>query len=322
MESSRDRRLDSEAPTDEIDAREANRARRAAGIPADSTPEAGSQPRGAGGRRFWKIAALAVAAGAVVVAAAGILGRPDYTSLDRDYFTALGRAAIDSQAVGRNFQRDLARTALTRTGLVADVAALLRRQERAGAQLASLSPPPRLRTEYEHALLAFELRANGLAGFLEGLRDPRTPATVLAREGYRLITSDVLWLALVQAPTLAELDRERVKLRPPVSTFLASDDAVSADVLARDLARTSVSGAAASGSIGLGSTGPMVSAWQTELDRWLQMTHRSGSIDASGIFDAATQAATVAFQLATGIATDGVVGPVTRAAMVRALVGG
>jgi murein L,D-transpeptidase YcbB/YkuD len=271
---------------------------------------------------LWKVAAFALAAGAIAVAAAATLGGSDYGSLDRAYFTGLEGVAVDSHAVGDAFERDLSRAASTRTGLGADVAALLRRQQSDDAKLESLSPPPRLRGEYEHALAAFELRTSGLAGFQRGLRDPRAPASELAQDGYRLITSDVLWLAFVQTPTLAELGRERVKLRPPSSVFLASHDAVSANALARDLARTAAPRTAGSVSVAFGSAGPAVSNWQTELDRWLQMTHHPGFIGVSGVFDRTTQTATVTFQRAVGISADGVVGPVTRSAMRTALTAG
>jgi peptidoglycan hydrolase-like protein with peptidoglycan-binding domain len=59
----------------------------------------------------------------------------------------------------------------------------------------------------------------------------------------------------------------------------------------------------------LASSGPDVSTWQGLLSA------AGYAVDASGVFDAATDAATRAWQAAKGLVSDGVVGPASWSAM-------
>ena len=272
--------------------------------------------------RTGKLAGLVAAAILVLVLILTLLGGTDYASNDRAYFTSLGVPAADSQSIGRTFQQDLARGGPTRSSLVHQVAGLLRRQQADDTALEALSSPPRLRDEQTQAVTAFLLRASGLSGFLTGLRDSKESAAALSSQGARLLTSDVLWQTFFQLPAAAELQREGVTgLTPPDSSFLTSGDVVSPESLAHDLAAGTASQTPTTTALKLGAHGPQVTSWQHQLVRWLSKTHRTGTVVASGIFDQTTQTATMLFQQVAGIAADGVVGPVTRAAMAHALAG-
>ena len=272
--------------------------------------------------RTGKLAGMVAAAVLVLVLILTLLGGTDYASSDRAYFTSLGVPAADSQSIGRTFERDLVRAGPTRSSLVQQVAALLRRQQADDAALESLSSPPRLRDEQTQAVTAFLLRTSGLSGFLTGLRDPKESAAALSSQGERLLTSDVLWQTFFQAPAADELQRERVTgLTPPGSSFLSSGNLVSPEALAHDLAARTSTQPQTTAALKLGAHGPQVTSWQQQLARWLRKTHRTATVVTSGIFDQATQAATMVFQQVAGISPDGVVGPVTRAAMDQALAG-
>ena len=71
---------------------------------------------------------------------------------------------------------------------------------------------------------------------------------------------------------------------------------------------------ASGGLLRRGDRGPAVATWQRQLN---QAIHSGLAVD--GVFGAATDAATRAFQRSRGIAADGVVGPRTRAEMARVL---
>jgi murein L,D-transpeptidase YcbB/YkuD len=218
---------------------------------------------------------------------------------------------------------DLSRGNVRRAALAAQVAKLAAQQQAADATLESLSPPPRLRAEYAQAVTVFLVRTNGLRGLVTGLRNTRTSAASLSSQGKRLVASDVLWQTFVQAATLAELRSEGVKgLDPPGSRFLSSWDVVSPEVIAHDLAATPGAAAGAlsgSATLKLGDRGPAVATWQVALEQWLKQSSQAVTVATNGTFDQATESATVSFQGTVGITPDGVVGPVTKSAMQRAI---
>jgi hypothetical protein len=166
------------------------------------------------------------------------------------------------------------------------------------------------------------MRMNGLAGLATALRTHAT-ASELARAAERLVTSDVLWDLSFQAPASAELEHDGVRgLTPPASVFLSSGDVVAPEAFARYLARWKAGSAPpASSTVRIGDHGSAVVAWQQVLGRWLRKTHRPAVPLLAGTFDGETQTVTIEFQQAAGLAADGVVGPLTRAAMARALAG-
>lgn len=80
------------------------------------------------------------------------------------------------------------------------------------------------------------------------------------------------------------------------------------------LRQAQVEGDVGGGVLRAGSRGPAVVDWQRQLNQVL-----TDDVGVDGVFGPATHGATTAFQRAQGIDPDGIVGPVTRAAMVRAI---
>lgn len=66
----------------------------------------------------------------------------------------------------------------------------------------------------------------------------------------------------------------------------------------------------------LGARGPFVTDLQIRLNRWLVAQGRQPLV-VDGVFGRATQATVMAFQRATGLAPDGIVGPKTWAILTQ-----
>jgi hypothetical protein len=289
-------------------------------------PEWTRSPESSGTWRLWRAARLSGVAAALigiaVIGAVSLFGGGGYRSLDRSYFEQLLVPASDSAALGRVFERTLGTGNLRDAAAIQGLESLLRRQQVDDTELASLSPPPQLRTEQMAAETSFGIRVNGLAGFVSALRDPQASVGDLFEVGKRLVASDVLWQAFVVGPAATELRREHVSgLAPPNSTFLASPDLLAPESLARLLARPRPQQTAPSirGVLAFGANGAQVTAWQKLLRRWQQKTGLTVSVALTGRFDAATEAATTLLQQSAGLPVDGVVGPLTQSAMQQAL---
>ena len=247
---------------------------------------------------------------------------------DRAYLGRLAGPAADSQAVGQAVGALLNRHGLTQGELDSRLSTLLRRQTRDTAQVSTLSPAPRLRAEHAHALQALQLRVSGLNGLLAGFREaaaaPRSHeanwANVLTAQGDRLITSDVIWRDLFATRTQAQLTRDGANgLRAPPSRFVTHPDQVGPEAIVAILGQLRTPATAAGATVKLGDSGATVSAWQRQLNRWLARQPGHPTLPVTGTFDQATAHATVLLQSAAHIATDGIAGPATHAALTKAL---
>jgi hypothetical protein len=273
--------------------------------------------------RIGKLAAAVALVVGIVVTGATLAEGTDHRSADRTYLARLGVPANDSAAVGSTFERVLSQGHLKSLSALRTLDLLVQRQQSDQREIQSITPPPALRTEQMEAEVSFLMRTNGLSGFVAGVREKHVSAQTLASIGYRLVTSDILWQLFVQEPIATELGREGVDgLTPPGSVFLATPDAVSPDALSRALstAPATASGgpAATEQLLKLGSSGAQVAAWQQQLRGWLNKESLPVTVAVNGTFDPATQTATMRLQQSAGLTVDGVVGPLTRAALRRA----
>jgi len=191
-----------------------------------------------------------------------------------------------------------------------------------------LRPPARLLQSHQYVIQALTLRVDGLRGMLDALRRqqgrssrPQT-AALLAAQGARLLTSDVLWQDLVQPAAAAQLKQAGITgVSVPVSVFVTHTELVSTNSLLLLLAGPRLaSGPATATTLALGDTGPAVAAWQRELNRWLA-THPPGKMAPDGSFGPTTQTATQALQRAQGLTPDGIVGKGTRQALAAVIAG-
>jgi len=203
--------------------------------------------------------------------------------------------------------------------LQATLSSLLRRQQRDLEIATRIAPAPTLRSEQRNALDALSLRVDGLAGLRRAFDAASTTPAQLSFVADRLVTSDVIWRDFFQEQVQAQLALDGAHgARAPSSTFLAEPDLATSDSMAALLDRLRHRSAQTGPTLKLGSSGPAVSAWQSQLNRWLR---RSGHarLAVTGRYDNATEQGTVRLQQSEGITADGVVGPVTRAALTKAL---
>jgi hypothetical protein len=204
---------------------------------------------------------------------------------------------------------------------------LVSRQEQALSQTTAITPPPRLRAEQQQAVSAMQFRLGGLKGlaigFKEALANPKETDwnTQLSLQADGLITSDVIWRNYFVTPVNAQVVRDGDTTgSAPDSIFVANANVTAPAAMGTMLAKLSGHAASSSSSVlQLGSTGPAVTAWQTQLNKWIATQSGISKVTVSGNFDSATQTATEAFQTAASITVDGIVGPETKAAMTSTL---
>jgi hypothetical protein len=141
------------------------------------------------------------------------------------------------------------------------------REQQNVAALRDIGPPGPLRLEHQQALESLEFRVSGLRGLADGFAQAsRTPKNVTTNAlklmlppAQRLVTSDVVWADLFQAPAQGNggvLEREGITgVAVPSSIFVTSPDFASSRYWEAILQR--LQGASASGgtSGGLHGTG-------------------------------------------------------------------
>jgi len=269
------------------------------------------------------IARLAVAA-AVLIGLAVLVGTvvsgSDRAGSDRSYLIRLTVPAHDSSAVGAAFSRLLSRRQLTMSGLESLLAGLVGRQERDTIAAIAIQPSPTLRTDYARALDAMQVRERALADFLTAVRTAGTTAATLAALGVRLVASDVIWRDVFMEPAERQLQRDGLRgVEPPQSTFLANPGLADLSSLAAFLTRLRSPAKQQLATLKAGDVGPAVRGWQKQLNSWLARERGLQPLTIDGVYGQATVAATTRFQSAARLATDGVAGPATRAALAKAL---
>jgi peptidoglycan hydrolase-like protein with peptidoglycan-binding domain len=245
----------------------------------------------------------------------------------RSYLAALSPIASDSQQAGTVLSAalDAKQTASSRNALVTKLDALIQQAVGDIARLEALTPPATLRAEHAQALAALDLRLRGLQGLRDSLSQAlastdSTPwAAVLSGQLDDLVTSDVIWESSVRGPGDAVLQANGMGGSSiPESRFVTDSK-----TLLNSLRNVVGTQATATGPIlSLGTKGPDVTAWQSQLNAWLKQTSPTQTpLTVDGSFGASTQTTTEALQTASGLAPDGVVGPSTRQALQRALAG-
>ncbi len=291
-----------------------------------------TRPRGPSseGRARARLLALGVAGFLAIVAVIIIaLGGGSDAAADTAYLAKLTTPAQDSQSVGVDLGRLLASTPSSLSGLETSLRQLLSRQRQDLIQTVALSPPPRLRGEQQEAVSAMQFRVGGLLGILSGLRDASAHPTEanwpaeLSLQADGLIASDVIWRDFFVTPTEAQLTSDGDKSASvPASTFVANANLTAPSSMSAVLTAVQTAPATSTSQtpvLQFGNQGAAVTAWQKQLNTWI--AHQAGltKLTLTGKFDTATRTATMELQTAAGITADGVVGPMTRAALTSAL---
>lgn len=185
----------------------------------------------------------------------------------KNYYEKVGVVANDSAQVGRELNDALTTQGIKFGELESKLNGLAQREQQNVAALRSIHPPGPLRVQHQAALESLGFRVSGLRGLSDGFTQAaRSPKNVtsnalklLQPPAARLVTSDVVWSDLFQAPAQGNggvLEREGITgVAVPGSKFIPSPDYASSSYWEAILQR--LQGAATSGgtSGGLHGTG-------------------------------------------------------------------
>jgi len=240
-------------------------------------------------------------------------------SAERAYLAKLAAPAAGSEQIGVQFSAllrkspTLARVSLTLTRLAGAA-----RQTLAAVQ--ALKPPKLLQQVNVGALQAFQLRASALQAMSQVLAEQPGAATAsrLAKEGKRLVASDVIWQDLVQSVARSRLAAVDITATPlPASQFVRGVDLVRVASFRALLKGGAAAGGAAGGPVlKLGDHSAAVVTWQRQVNRWIMKTGaKVAQVKPDGSFGPATEAATKALQTSAKLTPDGIVGAKTRQAL-------
>jgi hypothetical protein len=250
-----------------------------------------------------RLAGLVALAILVVVGLVLWVGSCQGTSSHAEYASYVDNMrsiAQSSASAGTSFANELGAESLTRAGLAAkfDQWARLEQQNYAAAQ--RLRPPGPLQAAHQEALASLQLRALGLAGLAQTLRQAgskpaATVASTLAAQAQLLSASDIVWSELVRQPATDTLARRGITgLIFPVSQFVTNPDLVSGRSFGILFARLgSTSGGATTGlhgsalvgteAVGGGKTVALTSASPVTVDVSADLVFRVTFVD-SGNF--------------------------------------
>jgi hypothetical protein len=175
----------------------------------------------------------------------------------KNYYEKVGVVANDSAQVGRELNDALTTQGIKFGELESKLDGLAQREQQNVAALRSIRPPGPLRIQHQAALESLGFRVSGLRGlgdgFTQAARSPKNVTSnalkLLQPPASRLVTSDVVWSDLFQAPAQGNggvLEREGITgVAVPGSRFIASPDYASSSYWEAILQR--LQGAATSG---------------------------------------------------------------------------
>ena len=186
----------------------------------------------------------------------------------KNYYDKVGVVANDSAQVGRELNDALTTQGIKFSEVEQKLNGLAQREQQNVAALRSIHPPGPLRVQQQAALESLQFRVSGLRGLADGFtQSARSPKNVtsnalklLQPPASRLVTSDVVWSDLFQAPAQGNggvLEREGITgVAVPGSKFIPSPDYASSsywEAILQRLQGAATSGGSTSG--GLHGTG-------------------------------------------------------------------
>ena len=158
----------------------------------------------------------------------------DAQSTYTTYSTEIGAVAADSAKIGEDLATTLTTPGLEQADLETKLDGLIQRQQVGVQRAREVDPPGPLTPAHLHAIEALQFRVTGLQGMLGAFvdtkdgKDSTAAGELLATQGQRLITSDVVWKDLFQAAFAAQAKEESVDVTAPASVFVENVDLYSA----------------------------------------------------------------------------------------------
>jgi hypothetical protein len=150
-----------------------------------------------------------------------------------NYMDKVGTIAAQSNRDGAGTVSALTTPGLSAQQISRKLRQIYTQEQQNVAAAQDLSVPGKLRTQHAHLIESLQLRASGVQGLSTALSKVNSKtkesveAALMVQQVYRLLTSDVIWSDLFQAPSEAVLDQEGVRqVTVPASHFLAVPDAL------------------------------------------------------------------------------------------------
>jgi hypothetical protein len=139
---------------------------------------------------------------------------------------SVDKIATQSTANGKSLATTLTTPGLSVTQLVSKLRALADQEQQNVNAAAGLDPPGRLRPENVDLVEALQLRVNGLTGLADTFQstakstNTTNDATLLAAQGERLTSSDVVWDDFFYTPAKNQLQHDNIAgVDVPVSHY-------------------------------------------------------------------------------------------------------
>ncbi len=146
------------------------------------------------------------------------------------YSTEIAAVAGDSEKIGVDLAATLTTPGLEQADLETKLDGLIQRQQLDVQRARELNPPGPLTPAHQHAIEALEFRVSGLQGMLGAFEDTKdgkdstAAGELLAAQGQRLETSDIVWKDLFQSGFTAEAKRANADVAAPASIFVENVD--------------------------------------------------------------------------------------------------
>jgi hypothetical protein len=152
----------------------------------------------------------------------------------QSYMADMTQLSKSSDSVARELNDQLTTPGIKEQDLEAQLDGLAERQDQIVNEASDIDSPGPLREEHEHAIDAFQLRANGISGLARAFRETRASqnatnaGALLAAQAQRLIASDVIWDDFFVEPSKSFLRSEGVTgVAVPDSNSLVNGDLAS-----------------------------------------------------------------------------------------------
>jgi hypothetical protein len=165
----------------------------------------------------------------LAVWAQGCAGDDEQTTYGT-YSTEIGAVGADSAKIGQDLATTLTTPGLEQADLETRLGGLIQRQQLDVQRAREIDPPGPLTPSHLHAIEALEFRVSGMQGMLKAFvdtkdsKDQAAAGQLLAAQGQRLQTSDVVWKDLFQGAFTKEAKQANVDVAAPPSIFVENPD--------------------------------------------------------------------------------------------------
>ena len=181
--------------------------------------------------RLVSLIAFAIALILILIFAVRSCESSNESAAYESYMEKVGKIASDSQNVGKDLNKLLARQELSQSVVETTLKGLISQQGIDIENASKLKPPGTLRKQHEQMIEALQFRENALNGLLQVFKETiskhgstaaNKAGIALSRQMQRGVASDVIWEDMFIAPAQEVLKSEGISgVAPPSSVFVA-----------------------------------------------------------------------------------------------------